>query len=162
MRRIQEEFGLSTVGVEPSYPMSGSTPGIVAASGEQLPFESQCFDVVLCECTLSLCENPEQVLREIRRVLGPNGWLILSDVCGKETQLVEAGPLRRLYPVHWMKDMLEKYGFQIDLEEDHTKDLITMAAQLIMDGKEQEICEVMQALGGKHCGYYLIIGQKRR
>ena len=56
--------------------------------------------------------------------------------------------------------MLEEQGFVMRLEEDRTWDLTTMVAQMIMDGREQEICETMGALRGRDCGYYLIIGQK--
>lgn len=157
---LQEEFGLAPIGLEPSAAMGGKAENIVKARGEATPFPDQSFDVVLCECTLSLCQQPRKVLREIYRILRPKGWLVFSDVCGAKTQLVDSGPLKWIYAVEQMKAMLEEQGFAIRLEEDRTRELTTMAAQMIMDGREQEICETMGALKGRDCGYYLIIGRK--
>lgn len=52
----------------------------VNASADNLPFADNHFDVILCECALCTFENPEQTLREMRRVLKPNGYLGVSDV----------------------------------------------------------------------------------
>ncbi len=46
----------------------------------RLPFDNHTFDAVLCECSYSLLDNKEDVLREISRVLTPTGKLLLSDV----------------------------------------------------------------------------------
>ena len=54
--------------------------GFIAGDAEQLPFEDEAFDAVLCEC--SLCTFPDKPLAmsEIRRVLRPGGRLALCDV----------------------------------------------------------------------------------
>lgn len=44
-----------------------------------LPYESGAFDAVACNASFHHYLNPEQVLREIRRVLKPGGVLILGD-----------------------------------------------------------------------------------
>ncbi|MCF0120352.1 MAG: class I SAM-dependent methyltransferase, partial [Oscillospiraceae bacterium] len=53
------------------------------ASAEELPFCSGAFDIVICECSLSLFDRPDKALCEMYRVLRPNGTLILSDICIK-------------------------------------------------------------------------------
>lgn len=50
------------------------------AAAEQLPFDSQSFDVILCRFTVHHWQNMEAGLREARRVLKPNGRAIFIDV----------------------------------------------------------------------------------
>lgn len=48
-------------------------------SAERLPFESASFDCVVCTYTLCTVTDPVAVLLEIRRVLRPNGKLLLAE-----------------------------------------------------------------------------------
>jgi SAM-dependent methyltransferase len=48
------------------------------AVGEQLPFGSGCFDLVICTQVLCYCTNPALFVKEIHRVLKPAGALLLS------------------------------------------------------------------------------------
>lgn len=53
---------------------------IIQADANQLPFASESFDVVLCECALSTFENRGKTLTEMYRVLKPRGFIAISDV----------------------------------------------------------------------------------
>lgn len=48
------------------------------ASGERLPFPDSSFGGVLIALTLCFVDDPVQVLREVSRVLTPNGGLVLG------------------------------------------------------------------------------------
>lgn len=48
------------------------------ARGEELPFSSSVFDLVLCTQVLEYVRDPHRVAREIHRVLKPGGALLLS------------------------------------------------------------------------------------
>lgn len=50
----------------------------VVGSAEHLPFEEQCFDVVICTQVLQYVPNPQCAIHEIVRVLKPGGYLFLS------------------------------------------------------------------------------------
>lgn len=50
----------------------------VIGSGEQLPFASNIFDLVLCTQVLEYIPEPQRLLLEIHRVLKPGGSLMLS------------------------------------------------------------------------------------
>jgi ubiquinone/menaquinone biosynthesis C-methylase UbiE len=73
----------------------------VAADGEALPFAAASFERVLCGLGLMLFPDDQAALREVRRVLKPDGLLALS-VWGRacEVPLVEAALacMRRLLP----------------------------------------------------------------
>lgn len=47
------------------------------ADGQNLPFEDCSFDKALCADTLEWIEDPSRALREIRRVLKPNGSAVI-------------------------------------------------------------------------------------
>ena len=47
---------------------------------EDLPFDGNSFDVVICECSLCIFPNLAVALDEMRRVLRPGGHLGISDV----------------------------------------------------------------------------------
>jgi SAM-dependent methyltransferase len=49
-----------------------------AASGETLPFSTASFDVVLCDNVIDHAENPGDIVRELGRVLKPDGLLYFS------------------------------------------------------------------------------------
>ena len=51
----------------------------VQSRAEQLAFDTQSFDVALCECSLCLLENPGNALSEVFRVLKPGGTIGVSD-----------------------------------------------------------------------------------
>lgn len=48
------------------------------ADAADLPFESDSFDCVICTEVLEHCPDPEEVLREFRRVLRPTGRVFLT------------------------------------------------------------------------------------
>lgn len=47
-------------------------------SAEQLPFPDATFDVVLCQMSLQFFPDKQAALREMRRVLAPNGRLVVN------------------------------------------------------------------------------------
>lgn len=48
------------------------------ATIEELPFPADCFDGVLCSSVLEYVSDPDTCLEELRRVLRPNGILLIS------------------------------------------------------------------------------------
>jgi SAM-dependent methyltransferase len=56
-------------------------PGIsLLATAEELPFESDSIDTVIAHHSLDFAPNPHQVLREIQRVLTPQGQLVVIGI----------------------------------------------------------------------------------
>ena len=73
----------------------------VAADGEALPFGDGAFDRVLCGLGLMFFPDEQAALREVRRVLRPDGLLALSVWgCAEDVPLVETALacMRRMLP----------------------------------------------------------------
>lgn len=79
--RFSVPFGI-TVGVEPSRAMAeiARKRGIAVydAKANNLPFDNTAFDFVLMVTTICFLEDPLQALNEIRRILRPDGKIIIG------------------------------------------------------------------------------------
>ena len=91
-RVLAEHFGCRIVGIDYSrrniYRARELTEDVglssrvqfVQGDAERLPFANESFDVVTCECSLSIFPNLLLALTEMKRVLRPGGRLGISDV----------------------------------------------------------------------------------
>ena len=79
-------FGNETcIGVDPLavdyrrlFPAWQKRVQTVAAFGEQLPFEDESFDIVLCDNVVDHAENPAGIVRELVRILKRGGLLYFT------------------------------------------------------------------------------------
>ncbi len=55
---------------------------------EELPFERNCFDVVICSQSFHHYPNPKKFLLNVQRVLKPGGRLILRDMTAKSSVIL--------------------------------------------------------------------------
>jgi ubiquinone/menaquinone biosynthesis C-methylase UbiE len=58
---------------------AGVRMSLLEGTAEELPVESACADTVVSTLVLCSVDDPQQVVREIRRVLKPDGTLILIE-----------------------------------------------------------------------------------
>lgn len=63
----------------------------ICADSEFLPLREELFDVVICECSLSLFLNKQRALSEMVRTLKTGGRLVLTDVTLKDQAIKDAG-----------------------------------------------------------------------
>lgn len=47
---------------------------------EDLPFKNNVFDVVICTEVIDELENPRHLIREFKRIIVPNGYMVISAV----------------------------------------------------------------------------------
>jgi ubiquinone/menaquinone biosynthesis C-methylase UbiE len=102
------EEAARVVALEPDESMASRLPArvaeahvpveIVSASAEALPFPDESFDAAVSAFVLCSVENPAAVLGEIRRVLKPDGRLVLLEHVRGEGRT--ARWQHRLSPLH--------------------------------------------------------------
>ena len=120
-------------------PGASLCPGDLAA----LPWDGDSFDAALCECTLSLTEVPERALAELHRVLRPGGTLLLADLCrdeGATVSLPAGGTVRRIFSAAELERMAAAAGFRCLRVLERREALLTLAAEMILDGS---FCDCM-------------------
>jgi SAM-dependent methyltransferase len=77
-RSIQWLTGSSDIVTIVNYDIASHLPGVVLGSLDQMPFDGQTFDSILCNAVLEHVESAHAVLRELIRVLRSGGYLVLS------------------------------------------------------------------------------------
>ena len=111
----------STIRHQCAIASEGAALGIIADVSE-LPIRSGSVDACLLAHTLDFSKDPHQILREIERVLTPDGWIIISGF--NPHSLVGLGrwipSLRQRQPWHArmfaparIRDWLELLGFEM-------------------------------------------------
>lgn len=82
--KLCDEMGLATYGVDVSeyaikFAKKNTKAKLICQSADRsLPFEDNFFDIITMFVTIEHLKNPENALRECRRVLKQNGTLIIT------------------------------------------------------------------------------------
>ena len=146
---------------------------LICADLERLPLAAASFDGVVCECVLSQTSGHE-VISELRRVLRPDGYLILTDLYRKTGGPAATSPMELLATREQTVDLLEAAGFETVLWEDRTAELKQLALRLIMaSGSSQGnlsgwsrqlrcLSEPAASAWWRGVGYHLIISRRNR
>ena len=101
--------------------------GMVRCAPEELPFESQGLDLITLPHTLEFADDPHEVLREVERVLIPEGQVLITGLNPwslwgwhqRRAQRRALGP--ELWPVqsiapHRLRDWLHLLGFEVQVQ----------------------------------------------
>lgn len=138
----------------------GRNPSLAVSEGaaESLPFAGESMDGILCECVLSLLEEPLRALQEFQRVLHNGGYLILNDMYNREGA---EGSHRGMVPRRQLEAWLSASGFATFFWEDHTPLLRELAARLILThGTLEGFCCATNSARMRP-GYYLLVARKK-
>lgn len=118
------------------------------------PFQSQSFDAVIAECSLSVCGNTQEGLKEAYRLLKPDGILVLLDICRLHSSV--AVPSKDQW-ISW----LTKQGFAVRFCRDFTRLYHEELLHRIWN-LEDLSCELEGTQGIKlsEVGYWLFVAGK--
>lgn len=122
----------------------------LCGDAEGLPFRSDSFDAVLCECSTSLFPDKGRGVREMARLLRSGGKLGVSDVTVEPGCLPEElkGNLGRMLcladalPVQGYRELLSADGLDLVQEEDASPSMLGM-----LEGIEAKLAIFNLALG---------------
>lgn len=122
--RIQHRFRCAAPGG--SIANSGNTPIGLQTDAAALPFDSESLDLIVLPFLLEFHNNPHQVLREVRRVLRPEGQLLVIgfnplSLWGLRNSISHAlAPGKTAFPwpghylgIHRLKDWLKLLDFEV-------------------------------------------------
>ncbi|MCR5369567.1 MAG: methyltransferase domain-containing protein [Clostridium sp.] len=154
-------------GIDPD-PWEGCRLPVRKACAEHIPVEDGSVDIVLMECSLSRFEDPAAALREARRILRPEGHLLISDMYSRlpekdaalaEIEIPAGSWMGKLYSADTVRHLLEEAGFLPAAMEDCSDTLGNWVAQTIMDGGTEALRDCtgmdLRTLRGVKCGYFL-------
>jgi len=110
------------------------TARLIQGRAETIPFSNETFDLLLCECVLSILDNRSAALDEFARVVKCGGYLVISDVFGKGGHGT-AGPADGLIRQQELLDSLSGRGFTLLLWEAHDRLLKEFAVRMIFAGE---------------------------
>ncbi len=165
VRHLRHTHGFHAWGIDSDPVRDGESGGVIHARAEQLPFAGACADAVLMECSFSLMQHPGAVLDECRRVLKPDGILIVSDMIARGEPARLNGCLGRIERQETVLTRLERGGFSIEDVEDLTEDLIRQWGQMILDRNAERFYREIGAdaamLRRIRCGYCRITSRRR-
>ena len=86
---------------------TGGNIQVRQADAAHLPIETGSVDVAVCHQLLHHCSDPVSVLAELRRVLAPEGWLLVAESC---RGFLEWWPVRVLFR-HPLRDQYTSAGY---------------------------------------------------
>ena len=136
---------------------------IETGCAEKLPYPDQTADIILMECSCSKTDDPASALREVYRVLKPDGWLLMSDMYARKRELFLDGMLGRLESAKTIRDRLAEAGFALVEMQDVSGTLAEWIGQQMFDGNLEQTCAVLGAdrkqLKEAGCGYFIAAAQ---
>ncbi len=108
---------------------------------EHMPFLSNSFDAVLCQCVLTVLSDLNLGMREINRILKPGGLLLFSDIC-----LINEDDVKGIYTLKDLEETFMNHSFIIEESHFVHKEWKNFISKLIWNSKN--LCELKDCLNG--------------
>lgn len=129
---LLRDRGFDACGVDIALSDS-APPELICADAEALPFPDGFFDAVFFECSQSKISYPVKAMAEARRVLKPDGSLVIEDLFTNAEAESLNGLLGRLEPYDEIFGRITAAGFRERIFEEHRDLLVEFWAQLVFE-----------------------------
>lgn len=184
VKMLAGEFSLLAWGIDSDLDLLRLNPGKsrIQARAQTLPFRSNSFRALFCECVLSLTPDMGVTLGEFGRVLEPGGALVLCDIhirekryCDQLKNIPLICGFRQALDKQEIQELVQGAGFENYRWEDLSHLLTQLAGQAVFDhgslvkfwadvfGGEcpssLHTCEIIRA---SRPGYFRIIAKKKK
>jgi arsenite methyltransferase len=160
-----ENYGFEAFGIDKNLDAIQPNTNLVKALAEEIPFSANSMNGVFMECSLSLMDYPEKVLKECYRILKTDGRLIVSDLYARGEASQLKGFLGYIDTKKSLISKIESSGFLIDYFEDFTEYLHAMWGQMIFEKGTQSLYSDLGAniklLKQIKCGYCLVVATRK-
>lgn len=184
---LYRTFGIQAVGIDPSITLleqalaKNPWAKLIQTKAEAIDFASDSFECLFAECTLSLMDDLDAVLRQAYRVLSPKGWFVITDVYAKNPEHIASleafGTQTCMRGIHDLKTLqcrLEALGFTIALLEDCSEYLKALMVKIVFEHGSMEqfwkktsggsestsCCFFSDSLKRCKPGYFILIARK--
>jgi len=157
---LTQKYGYKAFGLD----LNPVENNLTKASAEEIPFSDNSMDGIMMECSFSVMNDQETVLKECYRVLRKDGRLIISDMYAHGEAARLKGCMGRIDIKEDITNIIERNGFTVSFFEDFSHHLQTMWGQMIFEkGVKSFYCSLgisPEDLKRVKCGYYLIVAEK--
>jgi ubiquinone/menaquinone biosynthesis C-methylase UbiE len=140
---LKKKHRIAAVGIDSSEVMIADAKEhfgddrFFVGNAEQLPFQDESYDSVFAECTLSLMESMDSVIKQSYRVLKQNGWFVITDVYARKPEEVAKlgnysakSCMRGIHDLNKLRTKLEQTGFNIVYLEDFSQYLKELVVKI--------------------------------
>ncbi len=182
---LYKKYGIKAIGIDPSDKLidmgkkNYEYTNFIQGKGEKIPFQNESFQGIFAECTLSIMDNLDSVIKEVFRTLKNRGYFIITDVYAKNPEFTHKlstisinSCMRGLHDLDLLSKQLVKQGFKIMLLEDCSFMLKQLMVKIIFSygsmsvfwNKSTECCidgqQFEKTLKSCKPGYFIMIARK--
>lgn len=169
LKFIEEKYGYRAIGIdnnkETVFSARSYGNNVLYADALNIPFPCEYFDAVLFECSLSKISDEKKVLREVFRVLKPNGRAVVCDFYSNSASVCFNGVLGRVSLKDDMCRNFTETRFNLLGFEDHSRQMTQFYGQMIFDYGAVKASEILGAnvfeLKQAKCSYGIFVLEKR-
>lgn len=138
----------------------------ICMGGETLQFDDDTFDVVAISNALHHLSNIEKSFREMKRVLKPDGWLVINEISDGELNEAQENQKmlhhfksyvdrlhgithRRTWSKEEIQEIIQQNGVEVMLSFPHTKNKHAGFDVLLLDEKYNQMKSLLEELQGR-------------